>query len=60
MSNLLAQNPNFAQAKAEYAKIQKTNQLNNNVSTLVNGVNGKTTETPNYLQEVSDKLTTSL
>lgn len=41
MDSLLMQNPNYAKAKAEYARVQKTDSLNRMGQSLMNVVTGK-------------------
>lgn len=60
MDKLLSQNPNYAQAKRELEKVQKTNNINNNIKSVYSGMTGQTTETPDYLTQASDALITKL
>lgn len=57
--NLLANNPNYLQAKEEYDKIRKTESINNVISSVYNGVAGTPQETDFY-QEASDKIAQKL
>jgi murein DD-endopeptidase MepM/ murein hydrolase activator NlpD len=59
MDWLLSQNPNYLQAKQEFAKIQQTNHINNVVKNWLAGMEGKDIESPNYLQNISDKVIAS-
>lgn len=60
MDKLLSQNANYVQAKWELDKIQKTNNINNNIKTIYGGVTGQTTKTPDYLWMVSNDLMAKL
>lgn len=55
MSALLAQNPNFAKAKAEQEKIQKTDSINRATQMASNVISGKTTPPVNDLANIEAK-----
>lgn len=58
-SELLVNNPNYQQAKAEYDKIRKTKSINNAITAVYNGTTGTPTTT-DYNQTASDSITSKL
>lgn len=55
MQSLLSQNPNFAKAKAEQEKIQKTDSINRATQMASNVISGKTTPPVNDLANIEAK-----
>ena len=55
MQSLLAQNPQFAKAKAEQEKIQKTDSINRATQFATNAFNGKTTPVVDELAGIEAK-----
>ena len=56
MGSLLASNPNYQIAKKKLDDIQSTQATNNTMNYLKTGIAGKTVDTPNYLEALSNDL----
>lgn len=56
MSNLLASNPAFQQAKQQYDKVIRTNNINRTMTEIGNWMTGKVEAPVDYFQELSDKI----
>lgn len=56
MQGYLAQNPAYIQAKKEYDKILKANNVKSAISTLRNGMNGVEPTTPNIVDDLAAKI----
>lgn len=60
MDSLLASNPNYVQAKQQFDQIKKTESVNATMNNVAKGIKWEKIEPKDYLQELSDKLITSM